>query len=205
MSGAPVLSDMDGVLVDSGAAVERVWRRWAARHGLAFAEIAALVHGRPSREAVAAVLPGADLAAESAWVEDEQTRDTAGVVAVRGAARLLARRAPLAVVTSASERLAASRLAAAGLARPAHVVTVEMIERGKPDPEAYLLGARLLGVAPAACVVLEDAPAGVAAGRAAGMRVVGLATTHTSAELAGADVVVADLVGIEAVLRSLGG
>ena len=188
MTAPFLLCDLDGVLVDSGAAVERAWRWWAGEHGLDFALVEETIHGHPSRDAVARLLPGVDAFAESRRVEMRQVEDLEGVVAVPGAAELLARWPPerLAVVTSASVPLAEARLGHAGLPVPAALVTEEQVARGKPDPEPYLLGAERLGAPPAECVVLEDAPAGVEAARAAGMRVIAVLTTHAREELPGA-------------------
>jgi sugar-phosphatase len=184
-----VLSDLDGVLVDSHASIMRAWRWWAARHALGDGAVDAIEHGRPSGEVIAALAPGADARAESQALDLRQAADTEGVVALPGAADLLARFAPdrVAIVTSCTAPLAAARLRAAGLAAPAVLVTADRLARGKPDPEGYLLAARELGADPADCVVLEDAPAGVDAGRAAGMRVVGVLTTHAPEALAAAD------------------
>jgi mannitol-1-/sugar-/sorbitol-6-phosphatase len=173
-----LLCDLDGVLVDSGAAVERAWRWWAG-----------------SRDAVARLLPGVDAGAESRRVEMRQVEDVEGVVAVPGALELLAEWPPerLAVVTSATVPLAEARLGKAGLPIPAALVTAEQVARGKPDPEPYRLGAERLGAPVAECVVLEDAPAGVAAGRAAGMRVVGVLSSQTPEGLPGAHEYVSDV------------
>ena len=190
-----LLCDLDCVLIDSRAPHERVWTRWAQRHGLDVAVVIERAHGRPSMEAIAEFAPGLDAPAEADRLEREQTEDVAGVVAIPGAAQLLAA-APtdaLAIVTSATADLAAARLAAAGLPLPPVVFTQERIARGKPDPEGYLAAAAALAVEPAACAVLEDAPAGVAAGRAAGAFVVGVLTTHAPDQLRGADVLVGDL------------
>jgi sugar-phosphatase len=183
-----VLSDLDGVLVDSHASIMRAWRWWGACHGVEHAAIEAVQHGRPSGEVIATLVPGLDAVAESEAVDLRQAHDTEGVVALPGAADLLARFEPdrIAIVTSCTVPLATSRLRAAGLATPAVLVTPERLRRGKPDPEGYLLAARELGADPADCVVLEDAPAGVQAGRAAGMRVVGVLTTHAREDLAAA-------------------
>ena len=180
-----VLSDLDGVLVDSHASIMRAWRWWGARHGIEHAAIEAVQHGRPSGEVIAKLVPGADAVAESEAVDLRQANDTEGVVPLPGAVELLARFAParVAIVTSCTIPLATSRLRAAGLTSPNVLVTPERLRRGKPHPEGYLLAARELGADPADCVVLEDAPAGVAAGRAAGMHVVGITTTHDPAEL----------------------
>ncbi len=202
MSPPALLCDLDGVLVDSGAVVERVWRAWAARQGLTFADVRPWIHGMPSAQAVATLVPSADAVAESAWIEREQTIDTDGVRAVAGAAKLLEGwpQDRIAIVTSATRALATARLRAADLRAPRTMVTAELVDRGKPDPEGYLLAASLLDVSPSDCVVLEDAPAGVRAGRDAGMRVIGVTTTHTTAELAPAAEFVADLAEVWAAL-----
>ncbi|HEX2103791.1 MAG TPA: HAD-IA family hydrolase [Solirubrobacteraceae bacterium] len=183
-----VLSDLDGVLVDSRASIMRAWRWWAARRGLGDGTADAVPQGRPSGDVIASLAPGADVAAESRAIDRFQAADTDGVVALPGAADLLAAFGPdrVAIVTSCTAPLAAARLRAAGLAAPPVLVTAELLTRGKPDPEGYLLAARRLGAEPAQCVVLEDAPAGVEAGLAAGMHVVGVLTTHAPRELAGA-------------------
>ncbi len=200
--GAPaaLLCDLDGVLVDSHVAVERAWRAWAADRALDPAHVMARMPGRPTRETLAELLPGIDAAAEAARLDAIQTQDTAGCRPVPGAADLLARwpAERLAVVTSCGRALAEARLRAAGLPVPARMVTSDDVAAGKPDPEPYLRGAALLGVAPAACVVLEDAPAGVAAGVAAGARVVAVLTGHPAAALPGAVAAVRDLVAVAA-------
>jgi sugar-phosphatase len=183
-----VLSDLDGVLVDSHASIMRAWRWWGERHGIERAAIDAVQQGRPSGEIIAALAPALDAGAESRALDLRQADDTDGVVALPGAAEMLSAFGPdrVAIVTSCTVPLAAARLRAAGLEAPAVLVTPERLRRGKPDPEGYLLAARELGADPADCVVLEDAPAGVQAGRAAGMRVVGLLTTHAAEEIAAA-------------------
>ncbi len=187
MSFAAVLSDLDGVLVDSTGSVERTWRAWAARVGLPESALEGHMHGHPSAQVIAMVAPELDVARESAWVEAAQVDDVEGIQALPGAAELLARSGPLAIVTSCTPALAASRLGAAGLPTPAHLVTVDRVARGKPAPDGYLLAARELGVDPARCVVVEDAPAGVQAGKAAGMTVLAVLTTHPEAALGAAD------------------
>lgn len=195
MSGPALLSDLDGVLVDSSASVERAWRRWTAAHGIAYEAIAGRFHGIPAATTIAQVAPHLDAAAEGRSLNGEQADDTDGVVALPGAAALLSGvyGDAVAVVTSCDERLARSRLSAAGLAAPPLLVTSDRVARGKPDPEGYALAAQGLARDPADCVVLEDAPAGIAAGKSAGMRVVALATTHAWEELRQADDVIADL------------
>jgi sugar-phosphatase len=186
MRYAAILSDLDGVLVDSGAAVALAWRTWALRHDLDPDAVAAVVHGRPGAELIAEFVPDADLAAEVAWLEAFEIDAAVSARPFAGAAELLAGDG-VAIVTSCTGPLARARLAAAGLPVPAVLVTADRVARGKPAPDAYLLAARELGVEPAACAVLEDAPAGVAAGRAAGMTVHAVTTTHAPAALTAAD------------------
>jgi sugar-phosphatase len=190
-----VLSDLDGVLVDSQASIMRAWRWWGERHGVAREAIDAVQHGRPSSEIVTALAPGIDPAAESRALDLRQAADVEDVVALPGAAEVLDAFGPhrIAIVTSCTAPLARARLAAAGLAPPAVLVTADRLRRGKPDPEGYRLAARELAADPGDCVVLEDAPAGVAAGLAAGMRVVGVVTTHAAEDIAAADEQVASV------------
>ena len=198
LSAAGVLSDLDGVLVSSRDSVVRAWTRFADRHGIPRARVLEATFAGPSREVVRVVRPDADVDDEAALVEGWQVEDTEGVHALPGAADLLAMVPAdrLAVVTSCSGPLARARLAASGLEAPATMVTADMVRAGKPDPEGYLRAAALLGVAPVDCVVIEDAPAGVRAGRAAGARVIGVASTHPASELAEADAVVPSLAAL---------
>ena len=178
-----ILSDLDGVLVDSHASIMRSWRWWGARHGVEAGVIAAIEHGRPSGEVIAALVPDVDALQESRAIDLRQAGDVDDIISLPGAHELFAGPDPVAVVTSCTDTLARARLGAAGLPVPSVLVTPERLSRGKPDPEGYLLAARELGFEPADCVVFEDAPAGVDAGRAAGMHVVGITTTHDPAEL----------------------
>jgi len=196
-----LLIDMDGVLVDSTPAVARVWSRWALKHNMDPDYAVQYAHGRTSLASIRALLPHADPAAhlsENAWMERSEIGDVAGVVAFPGAKELLAALAPgqLTVVTSATRPLAEVRLRAAGLwDHVRHLITAGDIMNGKPDPEPYLKGAAALHLPPQDCLVIEDAPSGVRAGKAAGSRVLGLRTT-TADEImltAGADWVVNDL------------
>jgi mannitol-1-/sugar-/sorbitol-6-phosphatase len=174
-----LLTDLDGVLVDSGDDVERIWREWAVEQGLDPDDVARASHGVPSRQVIARVAP--HLGAEEAARVDGLHATTGGT-ALPGAHELLA--AARAVVTSCSRPLALARLAAAGLPEPAVMITADDVERGKPHPDPYLAAAAALDVAPSQCTVIEDAPAGIAAARAAGMTVWAVTTTHTAAELA---------------------
>jgi HAD superfamily hydrolase (TIGR01509 family) len=175
-----VLLDMDGTLVDSDASVERAWTTWSAEHGIDPAAVLAIAHGSPADLTVRAMLPALDEAAVAASAQrqlDLQYDDLADVVAAPGAPELLAALdrtgLPWAVVTSADVRLAKVRLGAAGIDPPL-LVTVEDVQRGKPDPEGFRLAAARLGIDPATCLVVEDSEPGLAAGRAAGMRTAAL-------------------------------
>ncbi|MET7679706.1 HAD-IA family hydrolase [Streptomyces sp. NPDC005423] len=195
LTARALLLDMDGTLVDSHAVVERIWRRWADRHGLDGDEVMKVVHGRQGYASMALLLPNRPMElnhAENARMLAEETADLDGVVAVPGAPEFLAslQGVPHALVTSADVALSTARMAAAGLPLPEVRVTAESVGASKPDPEGFLKGAAELGVAPADCVVFEDSGAGIAAGRAAGMRVVGVGP---QAGYHRADVVVPDL------------
>src|ERR1700686_3758789 len=170
---AALLFDMDGVLINSIPAVARVWRRWAIEHGFNPEEVVARAHGRPSLTTVREYLPHADHAAENREVERREIEDLEGVVPLPGALELLVA-LPVdrwTIVTSCTRRLAEVRIKAAGLPLPKKMITSNDIIHGKPHPEPYLKGASLLGFLPADCVVIEDAPAGIRAGKAAGSRV----------------------------------
>ncbi|WP_144877067.1 HAD-IA family hydrolase [Microbacterium sp. 1.5R] len=180
-----VLLDMDGTLVDSTAVVERLWLAWAEPHGLDPATVLGVVHGRQGHQSMAIMLPERDHAVN--LVENErmlatEASDVDGVVEIRGAGALLEALAgvPHAIVTSANVPLMNARMGEAGLTVPQLVVTAESVSASKPDPEGFLLGARLLGVEPADCVVFEDSGAGIQAAHAAGMRVIGIGT-HAAA------------------------
>jgi sugar-phosphatase len=194
-----VLFDLDGVLVESRASVERQWALWADEHGVDMDRIRERMHGVRGAEVVAAVAPGLDAEAEAALIDRAQAVDLDGVAALDGAAELVDAVPLWTVVTSGRWELASARLGHAGIPVPDSMVCAEDVTQGKPDPEGYLLAAQRLGVPPEDCVVIEDAPPGVAAARAAGIRVVGVTTTHFSGELPGADVVTASLKGVRAV------
>ncbi|MER6345455.1 HAD-IA family hydrolase [Streptomyces sp. NPDC001595] len=191
-----MLFDNDGTLVSSLESVERCWTRWAGEYGITAEQFRRVgLHGRPAAEIAADLLPAELVPQAVARIELLEVEDVpgGGVHLLPGTEDFLAALPAdrWAVVTSATRRLAEARLDAVGI-RPKTLIAADDITRGKPDPEPYLLGARALGVDPAACVVFEDAPAGLAAGRAAGMTTVALATTHQAHEL-DADLVVRDL------------
>ncbi|MGW1748005.1 HAD family hydrolase [Streptomyces sp. NPDC002092] len=195
LTARALLLDMDGTLVNSDAVVERIWRRWSERHGLDADEVMKVVHGRQGHASMALLLPDRPVEqnlADNARMLAEETADVDGVVAIPGAPEFLAslRGLPHALVTSADLALATARMGAAGLALPEVRVTAESVGASKPDPEGFLKGAAELGVEPGECVVFEDSAAGIEAGRAAGMRVVGVGAR---ADLYEPDVVVRDL------------
>ncbi|MFJ4714686.1 HAD-IA family hydrolase [Streptomyces sp. NPDC088785] len=202
-----LLFDNDGTLVSSQESAHRCWTRWAREYGVTAEQFAAIaLHGRPTAEIVADLVPAGRVAEAVARVEELEVEDVAqgGTRLLPGVAALLAVLPAdrWAVVTSASRRLATARLAAVGITPPL-LVAADDITRGKPDPQPFLLAAARLGADPARCVVVEDAPAGLAAGRAAGMRTVALATTHPAADLS-ADVVVTDLSAVSALVTGAG-
>ncbi len=189
-----LLFDLDGVLVDSTPAVARVWTKWALSHGFDPEETVRLAHGRPSLATIRDLLPTADFVTENEVVLRGEIEDTEGVVPLPGARELLSSLSPdrWAIVTSCSRSLAEVRLKAAGLPIPRRLLTSDDVTNGKPNPEPYRKGAALLGVPAPKCLVFEDAPAGVRAGKGAGALVVAFRTTATDPELetAGADWIV---------------
>lgn len=180
-----ILFDMDGTLVDSSAVIDRAWLWWSARHGIPVDPILRVQQGRPNREVLREFGPHLDIETEAAAFLRFEETDTEGVVPIPGALDAVrqAARGLWGVVTSADRSLAEVRLQAAGFPPPPVLVSADMIQRGKPDPECFLLAARRLNVDPAECLVFEDAKAGAAAGKAAGMTVVGLLTSLSKDEL----------------------
>ena len=173
------LFDLDGTLVDSLPVVERAWSHWGQRHGIDRDEILGFIHGKQAITSLRHFMPGSSEEAiqrEFTLLEKNEAEDTDGITALPGARELLehlnALAIPWAIVTSGSMPVASARRQAAGLPLPSHFVTAERVKKGKPEPDAYLLGAELLGLAPAECVVVEDAPAGILSGLAAGCPVI---------------------------------
>jgi sugar-phosphatase len=188
---AALLFDLDGVLINSTPAVARVWRRWAMEHRFDPEEVVARAHGRPSLTTVKEYLPLADHEAENREVERREIADLEGVIPLPGALELLSS-LPCdrwTIVTSCTRALAEVRIKAAGLPLPDKMITSNDIQHGKPNPEPFVKGASVLGFAAKECIVLEDVPAGVQAGKAAGARVIALTTTVNRTTLvdAGAD------------------
>jgi len=195
-----LLFDMDGVLIDSTPAVARVWTHWAIARGFNPEEVVAHAHGRPSITTVREYLPNADHEAENRVVERAEIEDLAGVVPLPGARELL-ESLPVGrwtIVTSCTRALAEVRLRAAGLPTPKLFVTATDVVNGKPHPEPFLKAAKILGIPATGCVVVEDAPAGIRAGKAAGGRVIAFPTTSPPDRLAeaGADWVVKNCAAI---------
>lgn len=196
---AALLFDMDGVLLDSRPVVERTWRRWADRHGLSVEPFLRIAHGRRTSDTLRATVPELATAQEVAWLDAAEFDDFEGIMPILGAAALVASLPPSrwTVVTSAGRELATRRLAVVGLTLPSHAVTSEDVERGKPAPDGYLLAAARLGVRATDCLVVEDAPPGVRAGRAAGARVLAVTTTHAREALTEAQHIVPDLRSVQ--------
>jgi sugar-phosphatase len=201
-----ILFDMDGVLVSSIGSVNRCWRRWAAMYEVPGAESFEIPHGTRAIDIVRELRPDIDANEGLRVIEDMEIADTEDLVVLPGVKALLASLPPerWAIVTSATKRLLLGRLQAAGLPIPERIISGDMVERGKPDPEPYRRGAELLGFAPPECVVVEDAPAGVGAGKAAGCRVLGVLGTHAEAQLVEADWITPSLTEIS-VQASAGG
>jgi mannitol-1-/sugar-/sorbitol-6-phosphatase len=197
-----MLFDLDGVLIDSTPAVARVWHRWALEHGLDPDTVVRMAHGRPSRSTIRELLPTSDIDAEDREVERREMEDIEGVILLPGAHRLLSS-LPLerwTIATSCTRPLAEVRLRAAGLPIPNKMITSSDVNNGKPHPEPYQKAAAVLGFSASDCIVVEDAPAGVRAGKAAGARVIGFPTTTppSGLERAGADWIVTNCAAITA-------
>ena len=190
-----ILFDLDGVLVDSTRSVDRQWRLWAERKGVDSDKVIAIAHGVRTIEVIKYVAPHLDAEAEVREIESREADDHEGVNVMPGAADLV-RTIPggrWCVVTSGTRPLASARLQFGGLPVPEVLVTADDVVNGKPHPEPYLKGAKLLGVKPADCLVIEDAPAGIQSARAGGMKVIGITSTYPESQLSAADAVVEKL------------
>lgn len=191
-----ILFDLDGVLVDSAAYIEEQWRRWAESKGLAAEPFLRVCHGRRALETIQLAAPHLDAEAEvAAFVPDAEEEGT--LKPVEGASRLLETlpKGSWAVATSGTRAVATERLEQAGLPIPGVLVCAEDVLHGKPNPDVYLMAAAGLGISPVDCIVVEDAPAGIQAARAAGMGVIALTTTHCAADLP-ADACTGTLAGV---------
>jgi len=180
-----LLFDLDGVLIDSHKCVMRHWEEWARQHGLKLDDVMKVAYGVRTVETMRMVAPHLDAEKEAERFAILELADTEGVVAMEGALPLLERlpKEAWGIVTSGSRKLALARLRSAGLPVPGVLVSGDDVRQGKPAPEPYLVGASRLGKPTQACLVIEDAPAGIEAARAAGMQVISVATTHSREEL----------------------
>lgn len=190
-----ILFDLDGVLVDSTGSVSRQWRLWAEEHNLDPRKVVEMAHGVRTIEIVRRLAPHVDAEAEVQRLEKREADDHEGVSVMPGAAELLKSipEGRWCVVTSGTRYLATSRLKLANLPTPRVLVSADEVSKGKPDPEPYLMGARLLGMNPANCLVIEDAPAGIHAAHAGLMKVIGITSTYPATALSEADVVIQKL------------
>jgi mannitol-1-/sugar-/sorbitol-6-phosphatase len=194
-----LLFDMDGVLISSLGSVERSWQTWAERHGLDVRETIKTAHGMRAIETVRSLTPDVDHLAELKVIEDLEIADNEGLQILEGVLSIL-QSVPQkfwTIVTSATERLARSRLAFAGIPIPQHIITADMVKEGKPHPEPYLKGAKILGLAPQDCIVIEDSTSGAKAGHAAGCKVLATTFSHKIEQLTAADWIVESLARVK--------
>ena len=187
-----ILFDLDGVLVDSAECVARTWRTWATRHRLDPEAVISIAHGRPTAETVRLAAPGLSAEAEVASLDEGLEFTSEGIREIEGARQLLERLPPSkwAVVTSGTRAIAEFRMRCTGLPSPSVLISADEIARGKPDPEGYLTAAARLRLTADDCIVIEDAPPGIDAARAARMPVIAIASTYPRERLSGADAVV---------------
>ena len=196
---AAILFDLDGVLVDSTGSVTRQWKRWAEEHSINPQKVVEIAHGVRSIEIVRQLAPYLDAEAEVARLEKREADDQDGVAVMPGAAELI-QAIPdgrWCVVTSGTRYLATARLKLANLPTPRVLVSADDVSKGKPDPEPYLMGAKLLGMNPSECLVIEDAPAGIRAAHAGEMKAIAITSTYPASALQEADVVVEKLAQIK--------
>jgi len=193
-----VLFDMDGVLVSSIGSVVRCWRRWCEMYDVPNANLFEFPHGVRAIDIIKQLRPDIDVEEGLRVIEDMEIEDTEDLKVLPGVKELLESlpQERWAIVTSATKRLLLGRLKVAGLPVPERIISGDMVVKGKPDPEPYRRGAELLGFRAEECIVVEDAPSGVGAGKAAGCRVLGVLGTHTEEELRETDWIVASLEGL---------
>jgi sugar-phosphatase len=196
-----ILFDLDGVLIDSTECIERHWREWADRHNIDIGFVLQNAHGVRTIETMKQVAPHLDLEKEAQAFTDNEIEDTEGVEAIQGSREIIQNlpNHQWAIVTSGSYELVKARMRSANLPFPIHLVTADDVRNGKPSPEPYLTGAKKFGLTPGQCVVVEDSPIGVQSGKAAGMKVIGVLSTHNKTTLleAGADFIISDLENIQ--------
>jgi mannitol-1-/sugar-/sorbitol-6-phosphatase len=194
-----ILFDLDGVLVDSTGSVTRQWKRWAEENKIDPQKVVEIAHGVRTIEIVRKLAPHLDAEAEVVRLEKREAEDHEGVAVMPGAAELIKAipEGRWCVVTSGTRHLATSRLKLASLPTPQVLVSADDVSKGKPDPEPYLMGAKLLGMKPAECLVIEDAPAGIRAAHAGGMKAIAITSTYPASALHEADAVVEKLTQIQ--------
>ena len=201
-----ILFDLDGVLIDSSAVVERTWEIWARERGFDFAEILAIGHGRRIIETLRIIAPAYATEEEANRLVQAEATDVEGLLVVPGAIALLDSLPPdrWAIVTSGSAPVADVRIRHARIPRPRVLITADDVTEGKPSPIPYLAAATALGVAPDRCIVIEDAPAGIASATAAGMRSIGVIGTFPAEALGGASQLVEQLAQISVHVKAQG-
>ncbi|MCI0554212.1 MAG: HAD family hydrolase [Anaerolineae bacterium] len=194
-----ILFDLDGTLIDSAARIQRLWQTWEQRHGIEPESIFQVMHGRRAGEIIQMFAPYLHVENEVRDVESDEVSDMNGVQSYAGTLELLSELLPQqwAIVTSGSRQVTEARLRHVKLPIPSVFITGEDVSLGKPAPDGYLLAAEQLRVKPIECVVIEDAPAGVKAGKAAGMHVIAVTSTHVHAELQEADAIIRQLADIK--------
>jgi len=202
VEAAGLLFDNDGVIVSSIASVNRCWRKWAAHYGVLVSDDFEIEHGTRAVDVMQKLVPGIDVVEGLKVIEDMELEDVADLEVLPGVKALL-ESLPMdrwAIVSSATYRLLIGRLKVAGSPVPERIVSGDRVVHGKPHPEPYLRGAELIHAAPADCIVIEDAPSGARAGKAAGCRVLGVLGTHSAEELraVGVDWVVESLEWVKA-------
>lgn len=192
--------------MDSTGSVDRQWRAWARLKGVDEEKIIAIAHGVRAVEVIRQVAPHMDAVAEVRELEELEAADRDGVAAMPGAAELVSSvpNGRWGVVTSGSRQLASARLRLVGLPVPKVLVTADDVVNGKPHPEPYLLGAKLLGFQPSDCLVIEDAPAGIQAAQAGGIKVVGITSTYAAKFLDHADAIIPKLAAVHVSLNGAG-
>jgi mannitol-1-/sugar-/sorbitol-6-phosphatase len=183
------LFDLDGTLIDSMSCIEIAWKIWCQSHGLKVEDVMHQAHGKRTADSLKIILPSGNLAEETAFMENLECELVEGLVAIPSARQLLETISgnPWAIVTSGSKRLATHRIEHTGIPKPKVLINGDDVTNGKPNPEGYLMAANRLNIRPSDCIVVEDAVAGVRAGKAAGMTVVAVAFTHSVEELQEAD------------------
>jgi sugar-phosphatase len=204
MNCQAILFDLDGTLVDSAFRVQRLWLEWGKRHGIDPQSIMGVMHGRRAGETISIVAPQLSIQDELDILENDEITDMAGVGPYASAKTLLSQLSSKqwAIVTSGTMRVASARIKHVGLPTPEVFITAEDVHAGKPAPEGYLLAARRLNVKPSECVVVEDALAGIQAGKSAGMKVIAIASSISREALSQADVVIQRLADIELCVTS---